>query len=231
MDVTLNIWNFFQTIVIMLIIGIIVGATGFHFIRKYRLYEMIFFLFPSAIYCWIKEKNQNSQFHENSAHHAVIVNATRPWTKFAIYAVGAYILLLNFEKNHNPIPYRLYVCSTPEQLKDVINSEDTTFLWIFGHGEKHAVDFGKRTLFYCDVRNAPRKGFIGQYHCNHGDGVSLVEYNSPNHFDLTNDTRNLENIRKDVGKKLKELGINPLKFTIFIVLNEILLNIEKIVGL
>ncbi|MDI6718366.1 MAG: hypothetical protein QMD46_01960 [Methanomicrobiales archaeon] len=92
-----------------------------------------------------------------------------------MYACGVDILIEHFLKHG--IPFNVYDCYTPEDGSRVIRNPDVSSLWIFGHGMKSGIYFGyKETLHYAEMHDAPKKEFIGQFHCNALGGRSLADY-------------------------------------------------------
>lgn len=92
-----------------------------------------------------------------------------------IYACGVDILIEHFLKHDTP--FNVYNCYTPEEAGRVIRNPDVATLWIFGHGMKSGIYFGRNeTLHYAELHDAPKKEFIGQFHCNALGGLSLADY-------------------------------------------------------
>lgn len=95
----------------------------------------------------------------------------------SVYADGI-DLLIEFLLRRS-IQFNIYECGTPQSAKDVINNPLTCGLFIFGHGTKCSLYFGRNGLLnYCEVRTAPKKKIIAQLHCNSNEecGCSLADY-------------------------------------------------------
>jgi hypothetical protein len=203
------------------IFGIFLGILLCYFGKKNRWHEFICFTWPPSIYCWLIELDEKNKTKLEKPHHGIVVVATKRRTKFAMYWSGVSTLLLSFTENKQKIPYRLYVCSKQEDFKRIVFDRNVTHLWLFGHGLKHAMEFGKELLYYCEFQDAPKKEFIGQYHCNPDGGKSLADYNNPKLSDVTDGVRHLPEIEQCVQERLKELGISPIVLNYKIFLGEI----------
>ena len=163
-------WVFMSLILMILIIGGII-----FWIRIINDYlglgdYLLYLAFPYVYKGWNAAK-KHPEYQSEKNHHAIIVAHKRPLTKPTAYADGV-DLLINFFKNKEP--YKVYHCSNSNDFKRVLGNEKATKLWIFGHGTRHTLSFGKKDrLYYCDVRGYPAKGYIAQFHCNDGMGKSL----------------------------------------------------------
>jgi hypothetical protein len=151
-------------------------------------------------------------FPENNCknqHHAIIIaHKTSPKSgKFTYmdYLSGADILIKRFRIDGKKINYSVYEVQKKEQVIPIILNENTTHLWIFGHGMRNKLGLNGENLCYYEVRSAPKKTFIGQYHCNSFLGKSLADYNNPKNQDVTHFARMDPFIRISVWRKLKEL--------------------------
>lgn len=92
-----------------------------------------------------------------------------------IYACGVDLVIGHLLANN--LPFRIYECYSPEDARRVITDPDAESLWIFGHGMKSGILFGRDTMLrYDEVVDAPRKAFIGQFHCNADGGLSLADH-------------------------------------------------------
>jgi hypothetical protein len=119
--------------------------------------------------------------HEiRGAHTAILICHTKripflPVTDDNIYACGVDLVISHLLAHR--LPFRVYECYTPEDARRVMADRDAESLWIFGHGLKSGILFGRDvTLRYDEMRDAPRKTFIGQFHCNADGGLSLADY-------------------------------------------------------
>jgi len=186
---------------------------------------IVFFLFATSIFLYNSihsegERtriliNQANYFDDNQDHHAVIITHKRKSNEngkylFADYAGGIEIVI-NSLKNHNPpIPFRIYESDKVQDVIDIIKNPHSTFLWIFGHGQRNKLFLVDGQLCYFLVRDAPKKEFIGQYHCSSLIGNSLADYLKPQNQDISNWFRFPITMRWAVRRKLIEMGITPL---------------------
>lgn len=109
--------------------------------------------------------------------------------------------------------YIVYRCSSPQRFQEIINKNNTKRIWIFSHGLKHGVGFGKEILYYCEVgeqykeTGLPPKEYIKQLHCNHYGGKSLADYlcDSKEKSFVTDNTRNVKDNRKYIKEFIQDL--------------------------
>jgi len=101
------------------------------------------------------------------------------------YICGIDVLIKEFQSSSKEINYKVYEVTTKEQVIPIFMNEKTTHLWIFGHGQRNKLRFKDADLCYFEVRNAPQKVFIGQFHCNSIFGKSFGDYNKPKNQDIT----------------------------------------------
>jgi hypothetical protein len=156
------------------------------------------------------EKYPQSNFQ--IPHHAIIISHKKPPNEKGFfdevdYSDGIDILIDKFRSHQPQINYQVYDVRSREEVKPIIYNTNATHLWIFGHGARHKLRLLWGDLNYYDVRDAPKKEFIGQYHCNSLFWKSLVDYNKPTNSDVTWWFRWGPFIRFSVRKKLKDLGI------------------------
>jgi len=147
-------------------------------------------------------------------HHAIIIAHKRELKlgnfPFPDYLSGEDILIERFLSPSKEINFKVYDVNTKEQVIPIILNENATHLWIFGHGMRNKLALKGDFLCYFDVRNAPKKVFIGQYHCNSFLGRSLGDYNMPISQDISHFVRMDPFIRISVWRKLKELDTKGL---------------------
>lgn len=163
----------------------------------------------------IKTKKLINEFpNQNplSPHHAIIIAHKKPSKQNGNYddmdySDGIDILINKFRKSQPRINYQIYEVGSREEVVPIIMNNNTTHLWIFGHGKRHKLRLFQGDLNYYDLKTAPKKEFIGQYHCNGLFWKSLADYNNPDKSDVTWWLRNTFSIRISVRKKLIELGI------------------------
>jgi hypothetical protein len=172
----------------------------------------------------VSEKTKNliknyPELNSNRDHHAIII--AHPGDKIIkirnfkllqyerteSYYSGEDVLIEKFQNPSKKINYKVYEINSKDEFISIISDEKITHLWIFGHGKRNALGLKNGNLCYFDVRNAPRKKFIGQYHCNSLFGKSLGDYNKPCNQDVTRFPRTdlFLLIRFSVKRKIREL--------------------------
>ena len=148
----------------------------------------------------IKQKPQNPiELNElTSDHDAIIVVDYINQLKFPIYGGGIDILINYF---FNKRPYKIYQISNPDEFKKIVFNSCAKNLWIFGHGARDRLSFGAGIeVLYNDLKNAPKKNFVAQLHCNNcidtNCNPSLADLIA-NHGCVTNTYRKLIFYRRD----------------------------------
>jgi hypothetical protein len=112
-------------------------------------------------------------------------------------------------------PFKVYHCYNPDEFVSVLKNEKVKFLWIFGHGWKGGITFKwahflakSRTRMsynriYNELKNSPRKKFVGQFHCSHIDTTEpdnlsapelLLDVSDSSYYYLTNTKMNVISI-------------------------------------
>jgi hypothetical protein len=155
---------------------------------------------------------KTQQSNANVPHHAIIIaHKTKPNKDGSFdaddYFDGIDILIKKFCKVNPKINFRIYDVSSKEEVIPIFLNDYATHLWIFGHGKRHQLALYQESLNYYDIKNCPKKEFIGQYHCNGLFWRSSVDYNNPINYDVTWWLRWGPLIRNSVRKKMCELGI------------------------
>lgn len=209
-----------------LIIGLIFGVCLTIISKKWKLHYALLSIWPPSLFCYMLESQYRLK-RETNEHHGIIIAAPNWLYKLSVYNGGASTLLTTFRDPKKLVPHHLYLCKKPEEAMTVINDKNITHVWIFGHGLRHGLDFGKEFLYYCQLESAPRKKFIGQYHCNSMGGMSLVDYNNPSAYDITQSNRRPRENKKSIVSKLEALGFAPVIFSLN--LNSLVIFFETII--
>ncbi|MBP1929167.1 hypothetical protein J2741_001714 [Methanolinea mesophila] len=162
----------------------------------------------------IKLVQKYPEYNNQNFHHAIIIAYRKPFNdenrKIRSNMDGIDILINRFRNNPLPLNYKIYEVDSRENAQKVICDPKTTHLWIFGHGQRNKLRLSDGDLCYYEVKDAKKKIFIGQYHCNSILGKSLADYNNPDNSDVTRWNRITPLIRFSVGKKLDELTKNNM---------------------
>lgn len=178
------------------IIGLIMGF----------IFILLFILFIFILILQIKSKrfsNKNDQYLSHKTHSAIILANNCFSLKDRIYLDGVDLLIryLKLKKE----PYKIYKEVTGNKFKNIVMGKNIKAIYLFGHGQKHGIKFGKDDcVYYCELRNAPKKEFIAQLHCNHNMGFSLADYISKESYVVDGKRRFYHN-RWHFYKKLREL--------------------------
>jgi hypothetical protein len=98
--------------------------------------------------------------------------------------------------------YKLYYCYLTEDFLRLIKSQNTKGIHIFGHGRIDSLLFKDGIVQYRELKNAPVKEFVAQWHCNHGDGGSLGKYIGKKYY-APPGKRNAWQNRKDIERLIK----------------------------
>jgi hypothetical protein len=133
----------------------------------------------------------------------IIVVYDCPCKWFHVYLSGIELLIKGFQKRKKK--FVIYRCSSPLDFKKIVYQTQTNELWIFGHGKRDRISFGKEVLEYQELRDAPKKNRVFQLHCNHGGGKSLADYlcDDPGRSFVTDDVRSWHENRIDILTLLK----------------------------
>jgi hypothetical protein len=212
-------------IIIPIVIILVVFGSIFQLLAIDMLLILLLSLILYLFYLFKKTGNLIQNFPERGSenpHHAIIlahkedpISEKFNFFEFLNYLGGEYvcgidILINEFQFSSKEINYKIYEVTTKEQVIPIFMNDRTTHLWIFGHGQRNKLRFKGGDLCYFEIRNAPQKVFIGQYHCNSIYGRSFGDYNKPKNQDITHFLRWGPFIRSSVRKKIKELKLKAL---------------------
>ena len=110
-------------------------------------------------------KERLREIKPQEPHDAIIICHYEHHLKYPPYGDGIAELMNNFHRKN--IPYITYECSEPDDFKPIVYNPKTKNLWIFGHGTRSSLNFGTGyEQLYIELKDAPKKLFIGQFHCN-----------------------------------------------------------------
>jgi len=130
-----------------------------------------------------------------------------------IYGSGI-LLLIEYLKRKNQ-PFKLLKNFDKAKFKEMIDDKKCNGMYILGHGLRHGLRISKdEVCFYCEFKDAPKKDFIIQLHCNHLKGKSLADFlHAKEDFPTDKKRYDIEN-RKYFLEKLKQ-DFNIDTFNIF----------------
>lgn len=140
-------------------------------------------LIVRVIFVGMYERNyidKNMIFYKTGKFAAVIIMKKNPMD----YLQGIGWLLKSFKQAG--AQYKVFLCNSPEEFKQIVSEVDANELYILGHGKRSQVYFKEGAHFdYKNLAKCPKKKFVGQYHCNHGGGKSLADYLEAQESDVT----------------------------------------------
>jgi len=123
----------------------------------------------------ILKSEKERDVETNCLHNAIIIVHNKDQIKIPAYGDNLDKLTQYFSKSERR--YILYNCYTPDDFSKIVYNPFSLNLWIFGHGTKSSISFSTwESLKYAQLSDAPKKFFIGQFHCNC--------FNSPNEKSL-----------------------------------------------
>lgn len=75
------------------------------------------------------------------------------------------------------IKFKIFNCHNSSCFDKAIKTTPAQNIWIFGHGDRHGISFGKQDYYtYCKLMGTNRRSFIAQLHCCNDDGTTLWEF-------------------------------------------------------
>ncbi len=115
----------------------------------------------------------------NEERYEAVVLTNKSWQdKYPIYSSGVMFLLMHLKKNKKS--YKLMKKFDRQKFNEFIYDANCYGLYIIGHGTRHSLKVGKGTkeeevLEYSKFKDAPKKEFVVQLHCNRDGGESLAD--------------------------------------------------------
>lgn len=104
----------------------------------------------------------------------VVLTNNNIFDKIFIYGSGISLLIKGLQKNHTS--YKIIKKFELEEFNKFIYDEKCVGVYIIGHGMRHGLKIAKNNvLFYCNFKDAPKKEFVVQLHCNQYNGESLAD--------------------------------------------------------
>ncbi len=151
------------------------------------------------------------EYHCEEPHHAIIIAHKKPKNVNGLYPINDYIdgidiLIERFRIPNNQINYKVYEIESKEELISIIFNKKTTHIWLFGHGARNKLSFNEGNFCYHHLKEAPKKMFIGQFHCGSIFGKSFADYNNPLDRYVSDWPGFFPVIRIALSGKLSELG-------------------------
>lgn len=175
LELILEGFSIISTLIVTLLILAGVAWVYFNLIKiimEWIVAPFLFFIPMIYRYHYIQKHLESKSNQEHSA--IIIANNYYP-ERFLVY-INKINLLIKYFKLKN-IPYKVHLNVNRKRLKEIIYNKKAKNIYIVGHGQRHGLKLSKKdVIYYCEVKDAPKKDFIVQLHCNHNFGKSLVEY-------------------------------------------------------
>jgi hypothetical protein len=196
-----NWWYYLLYIVLGLAIGILISGV-FNSPIFLPLLSLFFAFIASFVFLgvyinitrnhWVNSL-PNQQYPQDldpsvQDHDGFIVNHSLGFLNTVPYSGFDILISFFIEKNY---PFKIYHCYNPDEFISVLKNEKVKYLWIFGHGWKGGITFKwvhflakTRTRIsynkiHNELKNSPRKKFVGQFHCSHVDTTEPDNLSAP----------------------------------------------------
>ena len=178
--------------VILLIILLLYALSPLFFhseVKFYRVYDDIAWIFIGilslVIIVYFPVKLYIKHFYNkilllsrkklSGEHLAIII------VKYDSFYKSLYYVLMHFNKlfntlDANKVPFVVYLINNEKEFVKVVQDKDVKAMYIFSHGQKHAIRFGKKMFHYCNIPKVSHIKFVGQFHCNRYGGMPLKEH-------------------------------------------------------
>ncbi len=131
---------------------------------------------------YIQNNSSYLSFEKNRT--AVIFIKKKAGDEIRLFMQGTSFLLKYFMVVHQP--YQVYLWPSVNLFKQIVKNKKISELYIFGHGRINGIYFSQQFIDYSLFQEYPSKMFVGQYHCNHGQGKSLADYLRATNRDVSN---------------------------------------------
>jgi len=133
----------------------------------------IWFLFNSF---YLRKMPNNKRYKKD--YIAIILTNRNINDKFVICVSGISLLLKYIKKQNKP--YILMKKFDEKKFRKIVYDKNCKELYLVGHGCRHGLKIDDKCFYYCELKDAPKKDFIAQLHCNHLGGKSLADYLAKN---------------------------------------------------
>lgn len=171
----------------------------------------LFSLFANIRYL----KNAPSKYLVKKEYIGIVVTTNKLRLNGYLFIYFSDIMLLIELLKRKNQPFKLLTKFDKKRFDDMIYDKNCKGLYILGHGSRHGLLISAdEMLYYCEYKDAPKKDFVVQLHCNHGKGESLADYLCAKEEFPTDKKRAIHENREYIHNKLKnELNASP--FDIF----------------
>ncbi len=131
---------------------------------------LLLLLFLMANYLYIKETVDST----GGEKYVAVVLTNKSFNDLLIYLSGIMFLTMYLKKNK--IPYKLMKEFDIKKFQEFIYDTNCYGLYVLGHGVRHGLKISNNEiLYYCNFKDAPKKEFVVQLHCNEYGGESLAD--------------------------------------------------------
>ncbi len=108
----------------------------------------------------------------------VVLTNNSPSDKYAVYGSGILLLIKYLKKKH--YSFKIIKKFDRQKFNEFIYDANCYGFYIIGHGTRHSLKVGKGTkeeevFEYSKFKDAPKKEFVVQLHCNTDGGESLSD--------------------------------------------------------
>ncbi len=122
--------------------------------------------------------NKTRDEFTGNIYEAIVLTNKSLDDNIVIYLAGIMFLVMYLKKNKKS--YKLMKKFDRPKFNEFIYDQNCYGLYILGHGNRDRIGIGKGTkeekeVMYSEFKNAPKKEFVVQLHCNNGGGESLAE--------------------------------------------------------
>lgn len=145
--------------------------------------------------------NKFPEYESDKNHVAVIIANNYGWLARQTFYADGIDILIDYLRNRKQ-PYKVYERVDKKGFTGIINNKKVSSCFIFGHGQKHGLRLGREIIYYCELKDAPKKNFVGQCNCGIRDGRSLLDYIGREGFVLEGYKIPFQ-IRRELRKRLK----------------------------
>jgi len=207
------------------VLFLLVNYSALNLIQNGLLYFSVIFLFTLTIlattylfslFANIRYlKNAPSEYLVKKEYIGMIVTTNKlRLDRYLFIYFSDIMMLIECLKRKNQ-PFKLLTKFDKKRFRNMIYDKNCKGLYILGHGRRHGILISEdEMLYYCEYKDAPKKDFVVQLHCNHMKGKSLGDYLCAKESFPTNKMRMVHENREYTHNKLKsELNLSP--FDIF----------------
>lgn len=152
-----------------------------------------------------KYAEHNPNYREGEKYIAVLIGYPKRFDKILTLFFGISSLIEHME--NQGCNHKILNDAKEKELRNVIDDQNCFGIYLIGHGCRHGWRVSKEKIaYYCEFKDAPKKEFVVQLHCNDGGGESLVQILVENE-----DTRSYAGDKKMFTTKMDKFLRNQCK--------------------